>query len=115
MAYFSNSTSGSILDEQCGECMVPHDAPCPVLFCQTTYNYSQVSKPDQKTVLDNLVDDEGICKMKKVLDDIPSHHGDIDHRCRYCGSTQIVEQHWQNNEHHRSFKCFTCHKEWMEY
>ena len=72
MAYFSNGTEGEILDEQCAECSVADDAPCPVLWVQTTYNYSQIDKDGEPTLLSEaincLVDEKGQCKMKVIID-----------------------------------------------
>lgn len=71
MAYFSNSTDGAILDEQCGNCKLSHDAPCPVLFVQMTYNYDQLGADHWKLreAMNLLIDGNGICQMKKCMDD----------------------------------------------
>ena len=70
MAYFSNSTEGSVLDQQCCDCIVNDDAPCPVLFVQLEFNYSQLNKgnDDLRKAMDMLIDKNGNCQMKKVLD-----------------------------------------------
>jgi len=38
MAYFSNSSEGSCLDNECLNCIL-HDKPCPIFLVQATYNY----------------------------------------------------------------------------
>jgi len=69
MAYFPNGTSGEVLDKQCGECILPDDAPCPILWVQMTYNYSQLDDGNEllKEAMNCLVDEEGACKMKPLL------------------------------------------------
>ena len=70
MAYFSNGSEGEILNEQCCDCLVAEDAPCPILLVQMTYNYDQL-KDDNKQLreaMTMLVDDSGQCKMKPIID-----------------------------------------------
>jgi len=68
MAYFSNGTEGVRLDSQCSECLVPDDAPCPILLAQTHFNYDQCDIPKLRECLTVLVDENGICRMKSILD-----------------------------------------------
>jgi len=72
MAYFANGTEGDYLDAQCCECVLPDDAPCPILFMQMTYNYKQFDNHGEKTemsdVMNCLVNEKGICQMKLLLD-----------------------------------------------
>lgn len=70
MAYFSNGSEGSYLDEQCDECAVANDAPCPVLFVQTHYNYDQLKDGNEllREAINMLVDEKGNCKMKTIID-----------------------------------------------
>ena len=75
MAYFSNGTEGMVLDEQCAECPIPDDAPCPILWVQITYNYEQIKNGKEtivSDVLNCLVDKDGDCKMKPILDAMQS-------------------------------------------
>jgi len=74
MAYFSNSTDGFILDDQCCDCIIPDDAPCPVLLAQQWFNYSQHDNPQLEKCLNMLVNKDGICKMKVVLDKMKGEH-----------------------------------------
>ena len=74
MAYFANSTEGFVLDNQCGECMLPDDAPCPILLAQTHWNYDQCNNPQLEKCLNMLVDKDGICQMKRVLDKMKGEH-----------------------------------------
>lgn len=68
MAYFANGSEGSILDEQCAKCRVNFDAPCPVLLVQMTYNHGQIGNDGMQTVINNLVNEEGVCQMKPITD-----------------------------------------------
>ena len=74
MAYFSNSTEGDILDQQCDDCIVPDDAPCPVLLAQIMYNYDQIENEKLEKCLNLLVNKAGECQMKKVLDKMKGSH-----------------------------------------
>ena len=70
MAYFSNSSEGFVLDEQCCECHIPDDVPCPVLLVQTMYNYDQMKEGNEKLreAINQLIDEKGNCQMKLLLD-----------------------------------------------
>jgi len=72
MAYFPNGSAGEILDNQCSECPIADDAPCPVLYVQMTYNYSQLDDEGEETLLSKamncLVNENGICQMKPILE-----------------------------------------------
>jgi hypothetical protein len=73
MAYFSNGSEGMVLDAQCAKCKIPNDAPCPILFVQMNYNYEQFTDGKRNKiseVLDSLVDKEGNCRMKPILDQL---------------------------------------------
>jgi hypothetical protein len=74
MAYFSNSCEGDTLDNQCAECPVGKNpnAPCPVLLAQLHWNYKQFTngKPNEiADILNVLVDKNGVCQMKPLIDD----------------------------------------------
>lgn len=74
MAYFSNGSEGEVLDNQCCECRLPFDAPCPVLLAQITYNYDQFKDGKETEItklLNILVDEDGVCQMKPLLDKLP--------------------------------------------
>ena len=80
MAYFSNGSEGGILDEQCAECVLPDNCPCPVLWVQMDFNYKQLDKKGERTmvsdVLDCLINEKGECQMKIQLDKLyPKYHG----------------------------------------
>lgn len=68
MAYFPNSSAGETLDQQCSDCKIPDDAPCPVLLAQMVYNYEQVGNPKLKDCLNTLIDEKGNCQMKPLID-----------------------------------------------
>lgn len=72
MAYFPNGTASQYLDNQCGECLIPMDKPCPILYVQLTYNYEQFDEDGKPTktseVIDCLVNKKGDCQMKPLLD-----------------------------------------------
>lgn len=69
MAYFSNSGEGAILDEQCCECIIPDDDPCPMLLVQVMHNYDQKEKR-VGDILNSLINEDGQCQMKPILDKI---------------------------------------------
>ena len=71
MAYFSNSTEGAVLDEQCCDCRIGMDNPCPVAFVQGYYNYMQVKKGNKalRGCLSMLVREDGSCAMKETIDE----------------------------------------------
>lgn len=84
MAYFSNGSEGSILDEQCCDCPLGygwHDPqqgelfdstsedglPCPTALVQLTFNYDQCKNEKLKKAMTMLVGDDGICQTRKLL------------------------------------------------
>ena len=67
MAYFANSTEGEVLERQCAECPYGEE-PCPVALVQLTYNYDQNQNKELEQAMEILVDEEGICQMKLLLD-----------------------------------------------
>lgn len=75
MAYFPNSTSGMVLDEQCAACPVGRDpqAPCPILLVQSQFNYDQCHADHWKLreAMNALIDEKGICQMFKVFSEMP--------------------------------------------
>jgi hypothetical protein len=72
MAYFSNGTEGTVLDNQCAVCPVGRqpDLPCPVFLVQLQYNYEQLGKGQDKLrgAITCLVDERGTCLMKKAIE-----------------------------------------------
>jgi hypothetical protein len=44
MAYFSNSTDGDVLEDQCSECLLNlnEDVDCPVHSVQCRFNYEAI-------------------------------------------------------------------------
>jgi hypothetical protein len=67
MAYFANGSEGAILDNQCDECIHGiSEEMCPVAFVQMNYNYTQ--KGDLTKCLNYLIDEHGICQMKRAID-----------------------------------------------
>ena len=68
MAYFSNGTEGMRLADVCSECLMPDDAPCPVLYIQEIYNYDQCDSPKLKEVMEWLIPSDTLdCKLCEVL------------------------------------------------
>ena len=65
MAYFSNGSEGGVLDGQCMECL-PHD-PCPIAMAQAEFNYEQCDNTRLGDLLEMLIDQNGICQMKKYV------------------------------------------------
>jgi len=68
MAYFANGTEGMTLHEQCDDCHLPDDAPCPVLLVHLEYNYEQVGNELARKIMLDLVDKDGQCLMRKEID-----------------------------------------------
>lgn len=70
MAYFSNSTEGVYLDEQCDKCIhgLSSDAGCPVALAQIEFNYDQVHNKKLQGCLTILVDVTGQCQVKPWID-----------------------------------------------
>lgn len=72
MAYFSNGSEGMYLEAQCCECLLPGDAPCPVLLAQLNHNYEQFDEEGSPNkvaeILNILVNEKGDCQMMPLLD-----------------------------------------------
>lgn len=70
MAYFSNGTEGEAFDNQCNKCKYGEEC-CPIAGLQLAYNYDAVGNKLARTMLDELVKDNGECTvftlMKKDL------------------------------------------------
>ena len=64
MAYFSNSTEGSVFEYQCSLCKYG-DQACPIAFVQEMYNYDACNNEVARKILDELVEDNGGCAMFK--------------------------------------------------
>lgn len=64
MAYFSNSSEGSLFDEQCTKCKYGQEC-CPIALVQMNHNYSACNNKEARTILDTLVSDDGTCAMWK--------------------------------------------------
>jgi len=64
MAYFSNSTEGSVFDHQCSLCKYG-EAPCPIALVQIRYNYDACNNEVARKILDTLVENNGTCAMWK--------------------------------------------------
>jgi hypothetical protein len=79
MAYFSNGSEGMILDEQCCDCIIPNEAPCPILLVQEWFNYDQNDNPNLEKCLNMLINEKGECQMKKVLDKMKGEHPCVTH------------------------------------
>ena len=71
MAYFPNGCAGMFLDEQCEECIIGIENPCPVALMQLEYNYKQFDKEGKPTEMSKLmnifIDKGGKCLMLKEL------------------------------------------------
>lgn len=86
MAYFTNSTSGDVLEMQCEDCPLgcgwnnPRQQrlfdpeierrPCPVHFVQLNFNYAQCEAGQEKLrqAMSMLIDENGVCQVRKVLE-----------------------------------------------
>jgi len=72
MAYFSNSSEGSCLDNECLDCIL-NDKPCPILLVQATYNYEACNNKTASEILNCLVKEKDTgeyvgCQMKALLE-----------------------------------------------
>jgi len=125
MAYFSNGTEGSILDEQCAVCPVGRDpdAPCPVLWVQTNWNYKQIVEGKREgpvaEILTSLVDDNGKCQMKKAIEeaDTPEIIIPEDLQCPLCGCQDFNAEHQRSTGaagEHWTKTCAACGYEYRE-
>jgi len=82
MAYFSNSTDGSVLDELCLDCIHGYDAekgenrrpdgmPCAAWLLQSTWNYEQCDRIAQVVDLDKPWPElTPVAQTKKVALDV---------------------------------------------
>lgn len=66
MAYFSNGSEGMVFDEECANCKYGQE-PCPIALVQYTYNYDACNNEVARSILDDLVKDDGTCVMKKTF------------------------------------------------
>jgi hypothetical protein len=64
MAYFSNSTEGSVFVHQCSLCKYG-EKQCPIFLVQFMYNYESCNNPVARKILDKLVANDGTCAMWK--------------------------------------------------
>ena len=62
MAYFSNSTEGSVFDYQCSICKYGEMA-CPIALIQMSYNYDACNNKVAREILDSLIENNGTCAM----------------------------------------------------
>ena len=76
VAYFSNSTDGDYLTQQCETCPayketpeMPEGGACPILLVQLLYNYDQLDKGQEKLkdAMTALIDDKGNCRMRPLI------------------------------------------------
>jgi len=75
MCYFANSTEGMVLDEQCLNCFYlldTEDRPtlCPVHSLHLSYNSEQLKNQQLRDALNVLVNENGVCQVKKLVDKI---------------------------------------------
>lgn len=70
MAYFANSTEGDILDQQCADCILGRKH-CPVANVQLVHNYDQCGIPKLREAMNLLVNEQGICQLRPLLDPMP--------------------------------------------
>lgn len=68
MAYFSNGSEGMVFDEQCGKCRYGQK-PCPIALVQMDNNYEACNNKVARNILDNLVKNDGTCKMYETFKD----------------------------------------------
>ena len=64
MAYFANGTEGECFDNQCSICKYGEE-PCPIAFVQCEYNYDACNNEVATNILNDLIKNNGTCKMFK--------------------------------------------------
>jgi len=80
MAYFSSGTAGTCFDDECEGCKYGKEA-CPIAFVQFEYNYDACNNKVARSILDELVKDDGTCIMKKTFSKdfkVDSHQSKIE-------------------------------------
>ena len=74
MAYFSNGSERDVLDEQCDDCHIANNYPCPLLAIQEHYNYKQYEKGKGfkylRKAMNLLINKNQSCQMKVAIDKI---------------------------------------------
>lgn len=71
MAYFSNSSEGMVLDDQCSRCKLSTgDLPCPILMAQMNYNYEACGNSIATAILNDIVAPGGACQMFSRFPDL---------------------------------------------
>jgi hypothetical protein len=70
MAYFQNGTASECLDRTCQTCLLG-STRCPVYMIQNLFNFEQVIKGKEVIMrfLHFLIDDDGNCQVKKLIED----------------------------------------------
>ena len=69
MAYFSNSSEGAILDNQCGNCKYGQKK-CPIALVQMMYNYDAANNETATEILEELVSSETGCRMYDLIKEV---------------------------------------------
>lgn len=72
MAYFPNGSAGEYFEEQCCNCIIGYDKPCPIHLVQHEFNYKQFDKDGNDTdlsrLMNMLVSQKGDCQLKIAMD-----------------------------------------------
>ena len=70
MAYFENGTASECLDKTCQSCPLGSRL-CPVYLAQNLFNFDQIHEGKELIMrcLHFLVDDEGVCQIKKLIEE----------------------------------------------
>ncbi len=78
MAYFANSTEGDKLQQQCDICPLGRKQ-CPIMNVQLVHNYDQCGIPKLRDAMNLLVNEDGICQLRPLLDPMPpqAHEGGL--------------------------------------
>ena len=78
MAYFSNGSEGSVLEDQCSECVAKLEGQyCPIHSVQVLFNYKQNDNPNLTEAMNVLIDENGVCQMKRHVDRICDAYRDM--------------------------------------
>ncbi|MCK9274831.1 MAG: hypothetical protein M0P57_07060 [Syntrophales bacterium] len=90
MAYFQNGTDSELIDNECRNCELGKEL-CPVYLAQCLFNFEQMEEGKERLmqVLHLLIDDNGTCQMKKLIEKRNQEQGKRKEYAAYYSETSI--------------------------
>ena len=67
MAYFANGSEGECFNSQCALCRYGTET-CPIMMVQLNFNYDACNNEVARSILNDLVKDNGTCEMYKMFE-----------------------------------------------